>query len=332
MCSLLKDSIVDIIDNNNNFFLPKKNVVGLSFGNKSIKNIDTNEPVLRILVKEKVPLNKLYKEDIIPKNFLGIKTDIYQVGNFKRNTTVGSFQIGDFKISIINPFKTTEDNENIKDINFLKSRQRPLQGGLSISPFKDTTAGTLGAIVFDNLTNAPYILSNNHILAFEGKLEKGASIVQPSTFDYNWTSIGNQIATLEKKIHLYYGYAGKNTVNLADAAIAAINPKVKYIKEIYNIGTITGTTKAKLKKSVKKCGKRTGYTTGTITDTNALIIQDMAGGLKSMFKNQILTTLMSEEGDSGSLVLDNSNKVIGLLFGSSPWTSLLSPIDYILKT
>jgi hypothetical protein len=48
------------------------------------------------------------------------------------------------------------------------------------------------------------------------------------------------------------------------------------------------------------------------------------------FENQILTTRMSAPGDSGSLVLDLSNKAVGLLFAGSDTVTLLNPIQLVL--
>jgi hypothetical protein len=40
---------------------------------------------------------------------------------------------------------------------------------------------------------------------------------------------------------------------------------------------------------------------------------------------------MSQGGDSGSLVLDEKNKAIGLLFAGSPFITICSPIEMVLE-
>ena len=48
--------------------------------------------------------------------------------------------------------------------------------------------------------------------------------------------------------------------------------------------------------------------------------------------NQIITNAMSESGDSGSILLNNSNKAVGLLFAGSNSYSIFNHISAVLKT
>ncbi|MPQ44110.1 hypothetical protein [Clostridium tarantellae] len=315
MHSLLENSIIHIIDNYDTFFLSKKNVVGVALGNKFIKGIQTKEPVLHVFVKDKVPLNKLYKNEIIPKSFLGIKTDVIKSGLFK-NINLKNMS------SIKNPYDSNTD------IHFLNSKVRPIQGGCSISPVGVDYSGTLGGIVFDNTNNTPYILSNQHCLSNFGKFSKGTKIVQPSNVQGKKLLNSNVIAKLFKSVKLIYE---ENKLNVVDASIAEINSNIKYDKYIYKIGPVTGTTEGEVAMEVKKTGITTGFTRESIISTNGSIVTEMLPGQDCNFVKQIITNKMSEPGDSGALVLNNFNKAVGILASATDHLSVLSPIDPILS-
>ena len=52
----------------------------------------------------------------------------------------------------------------------------------------------------------------------------------------------------------------------------------------------------------------------------------------ALFVNQIITNAMSQGGDSGSLLLNNTNKDVRLLFACSTSYSIFNPISTVLKT
>ncbi|MGL5244013.1 MAG: hypothetical protein ACRC7R_02380 [Sarcina sp.] len=309
MSYLLENSIVNSIKIYTTFFLNKKNVVGIGLGNKIIKNIDTKEPCIHVMVKNKKPLNELYKNDIIPKKFLGINTDVIETGEFKQNNS------SDFNLP-----------ENI----ILRFRKRPIQPGYSIGPEGVAYSGTLGCIVFDEY-NIPYILGNNHVLADENKLKIGTAILQPGVQDGGNIS-ENIVAQLSEFIHLNFEENNQgDDGNFADAAIAEIFPEIKYTTFIHGIGNITGTIEGKIGMKIRKTGITTGITEGIITSTHVITPLKMFNGEYCIFYDQLYASKMSEEGDSGSLVLNYFNKVVGLLVGGGKGGSLISPITPILK-
>ncbi|MPQ44955.1 hypothetical protein [Clostridium tarantellae] len=310
MSSLIEKSVVDIIKNYYSFFSSKSNVIGIGFGNKSIKNMDTKEPCLHVLVEKKIPLNKLYKHDIISSNFLGIKTDIIQCGSF------------DFLNSNTNKSK----NENINKLNFC-SRKRPIQAGYSVGVYGDPFTGTLGAIVFGNKKNTPYILSNNHVLADDNKYEKGTYILQPAA-GFGGNYYHNVIATLTLAIKQYFDGV---TINYTDAAIAEIFYKMEYDTSIPYIGKIKGVAKAYPTMAIRKTGATTGYTTGHVGTTFLKLNTTTEDGGTYLMENQIFANRMSEAGDSGSVVVDNNNNAVGLLMGANKYGSIINPIDKTLN-
>ena len=100
--------------------------------------------------------------------------------------------------------------------------------------------------------------------------------------------------------------------------------------EIASIGAPRGVSKARLKMIVQKSGRTTGHTMGKIKDISATM-KVSYGKKAALFRNQILTTAMSQGGDSGSLVLDQKNRAVGLLFAGSDLATLCNPIQEVLK-
>lgn len=123
--------------------------------------------------------------------------------------------------------------------------------------------------------------------------------------------------------------------NAIDAALAQpINPSM-FSNQINQIGAIIGSTPPRIGMSVRKHGRTTGLTTGTITLLNATIdvgYNTSIGRRTARFTGQIMTTGMSQGGDSGSLVVDaNSQQAVGLLFAGSGTVTVCTPIEQVLQ-
>lgn len=130
------------------------------------------------------------------------------------------------------------------------------------------------------------------------------------------------------------GVSAQALTNTVDAAIAKPAPGIEFTGDILNIGTIDGTKPAILGQTVRKSGRTTGFTTGTITLINATVNVSYitsVGRRTGRFTGQIITTAMSQGGDSGSVVVDGTeNKAVGLLFAGSPQATIMSPMDTVL--
>ena len=119
--------------------------------------------------------------------------------------------------------------------------------------------------------------------------------------------------------------------NEVDCALAKPIDPTKFTGEILGIGQVHGTKPAALGMSVRKSGRTTGYTTGTITLLNATV-NVAYGSRTARFSGQIITTPMSQGGDSGSLLVDGSSNVaVGLLFAGSDQSTIFNPIDAVLS-
>jgi len=284
--------LIETLREYENELLKKSNVVGCGIGEKIKSGLFTGRICLKVYVEKKLPKKELSKSDLVPEKLSPVETDVEEVGK-------------------IVPLGNT-------------GRYRPALGGVSLGHYR-ITAGTFGCLVTDKKNNKIFILSNNHVLANSNNAKKGDPILQPGPYD-GGRRPKDTIASLEKWIEIKFGEES----NLVDAALA--RPKnVQLVRpEIMLIGIPRGIGKAKLGMSIQKSGRTTGYTTGKIKDTHATVKINFNRKV-ALFRNQILTTNISQGGDSGSLVLDMRKRAVGLLFAGSEMVTVLNPISEVLK-
>lgn len=123
--------------------------------------------------------------------------------------------------------------------------------------------------------------------------------------------------------------------NQLDAALGKPTGAATFSDDILNIGRITGTAPVAIGMNVRKMGRTTGLTMGTVTVINATIdvsYTTLAGRRTARFTGQVMSTGMSQGGDSGSLVVDaNSQNAVGLLFAGSGAATVFTPITLVLE-
>jgi hypothetical protein len=82
---------------------------------------------------------------------------------------------------------------------------------------------------------------------------------------------------------------------------------------------------------VFKCGRTTGFRGGEIISTFCYVkITFLKKKGYKIFKNQIMTTCMSDYGDSGSVLVNDKNQVVGLHFAGSKTKSFYNPINRVI--
>ncbi len=297
------------------YLLKKSRVVGVGHGYKEVAGKQTDEVAIIVLVDKKLPFKSLVTAQAVPKSLHGVSTDVIEVGELKAHPR---------RRSEASPtaYPITEDVERT-------SRVRPALPGISIGHYR-ITAGTFGAVVYEQNTGEPYILSNNHVLANEtngkdGRARIGDKVFQPGALD-GGDKKNSTIGTLAKFIAL--NAAPKS--NVVDCALAKPISMDLIVPDILEIGEVQGVTLPTLRMQVQKSGRTTGLTTGRIRALNVTVNVSYSAGKILRFEKQILTTPMSEGGDSGSLVLDMNNRAVGLLFAGSSQSTLLNPIEDVL--
>jgi len=279
-----------------------KNVVAVGISEKVSKGKRTGKLALTFYVERKISPKKLREDEAVPPTVSAalsgpeaIPTDVVVLGKLR------------------------------PQINAIKN---PLQPGNSIGHV-DITAGTLGAVVTKG--SDLYILSNSHVLALCGSAKKGDAIIYPADAD-GGTEQNNLVAKLSgfKKFILTPDF-----VNRVDCAIAkpTSDRLADLVSEIKGLSFPKGTIKPERGMKVVKVGRTTGKTTGEIRDVHFRFTLDFEGNTGEVgFIDQVLCTRYSEDGDSGSLVIDKATgRAVGLHFAGADGGSVFNPIDDVLK-
>ncbi len=277
--------------------LQRPGVTGVDVGYKYVGGQKTDEIVIRVHVAEKKDVSS---DEKIPDSVHGVKTDVLE-----------------------NRFVPASDTDS----------HDPILGGISIGPFRlldgGSVYGTLGAIVIDQNSQARMLLSNYHVLCvnegWKDQISHWKNIVQPEMQPNFFKP--REIAKIEK------GILNKEM----DAAVARLQ-NVDYVCEIQDIGPITGTADPLIDMAVRKRGRTTGLTYGTITGLEWKGPLDYGHGVgKQTLEDQILiyrdekrSARFGDEGDSGSVVVNENGQVIGLLIATSETTGVATPIKVVL--
>ena len=320
-------TIRGVLKSNRENLLKRANVVATGVGYKETGGQRTSTLCIVCSVKKKVDAGQLAGQDLVPATVAGMPTDVLQTG-------------------VIRALQAPTD------------RLRPAPGGVSIGHVA-ITAGTLGCWVTKN--GQKVILSNNHVLANSNDAEMGDPILQPGPFD-GGNFPQDHIANLEQFVPIafegepsqcpfanavisvfnlgcrainsntrYRVTSAQAVDNLVDAAIARpLNP-ADIKDEILNIGPIQGTVQGELGMAVKKSGRTTGFTTGEIQQVDVTANVQYGAGQIALFTDQLMAGAMSQGGDSGSAVLDDDNRLTGLLFAGSDTTTIINRIENVFS-
>jgi len=309
--------------------LNKENVTGVSRGLRVDEdgNVVSDEEVWVVTVKEKKDEFELSSSDVVPKSIDGVDTIVRDFGEIKAQ--------GELEVH--------------------KKKTRPLEGGISFG-LQDGPSGTLGVSLESE--NKFYLLSNNHVIADTNDAQIGSDLIQPSSAD---SDRANYCGELERYVKinfkenslskpgilsklcqffssLFGGDSSSSKVlendlkyNQVDCALGELRSCSTKVNEVLKVGKIKGIRKPELGMSVKKVGRSSGVTEGRIIQMDATIEVGFSFGRKAMFEDQIVTTPISSPGDSGSVVLDEDNYLVGLLFSGSEKVTVLNPIDLVFE-
>jgi hypothetical protein len=231
----------------------------------------------------------------------------------------------------------------VRKRNWFQGRRRPLEAGLSVGHFL-VTAGTLGAIVHDDTQY--YILSNNHVLADTNRAQAGDLIFQPGRLDIP-KALDETVVVGRLERYVPISFQDSNSM---DAAIARVLPD----EDIYAgwneaVGsTVTGPSSISrddIDRPVIKVGRTTGVTRGYINQigVDELLIDLADPGeaprdarFDGQFEIVGFDSIFSAGGDSGSLIVTEDRRALGLLFAGGPDDkgvdlTFATPIGPVLK-
>lgn len=213
---------------------------------------------------------------------------------------------------------------------------RPVPIGVSIANRNTPLcySGTLGARLRRPRDGAVFIISNNHVIGLENDALLNDPIQQPSSGDINcFTSPFLDIARLTHFIPISFTLNNQFDVSIAQTTVQDVGVRTLF--------SGYGTPRrrpfaAPLGTRVQKFGRTTGQTFGTVTTIDVTTSVAYTNGI-GIFIGQFdctnaapTTGPFGGPGDSGSLVVDNNNNPVGLLFAGSGNTATCNQIAPIL--
>jgi hypothetical protein len=330
-------------------------VVTVYCGVKMVDGQFTGQPCVVVGVRRKLPASSLDTSSRVPTALRlhwyslrkSVMTDVRQVGTVVARKTV----VADMPAEAIAQAPT--------------DRVRPALGGVSVGHV-DITAGTLGVVAKKD--GNPVILSNNHVLANSNAGAIGDTILQPGKHD-GGQDPADRIGTLSEFVEIRFdgapgvpdqcqvanaviaalnwitrliGSASRYQVvdeaapNLVDAALARPDsPEQVRILEVLGAGEIpvavTGDAEAQVGDAVKKSGRTTGHTTGEIIGIDGSVQVQYGEGQIASFEDQLIIEPagFSAGGDSGSVILNEHNQVVGLLFAGSDEITIANRVSNV---
>ncbi len=215
--------------------------------------------------------------------------------------------------------------------------EEPKQLGLSCSREGVNEMGTIGLKVYKK--GKAYLLSCYHVLC------------APEMNAY-WSEFHPAIATQSVEVFSPGVRDGKNPKaiaevmegtlnNFTDAAIAKLKDEDMVQPTLYggnvkpNGITVLDSDHSENNYKVYLYGRTSGKSIGTIKDSHQNTVffkeypKDTLKGNK--FYHLIVASKMSQEGDSGAVVVDDQNRIIGILLGSNSKYSYIQPINTIIN-
>jgi uncharacterized protein YwbE len=289
--------------------LKLRGVTGVGIGPKFSQGKRTGELAIVVFVERKVPRAELAADDVIPQSVQGFPTDVVGAGRTR----------------------LTEDRPYVEVRKFRK-KQGGIHGGIRLaynsSEFEKPPWGTLGCMAIRDVPQGREILALtcahvvNDIIAdgstpFRTQAEKlGREIGQPTPSDPDLSPCCADII----------GKVDRARFDLhVDAAVVRLNAGLPWAADIEGIGAVSATrvvTEADLQAGeviVRKRGTRTLLTRGVVRAIHQAGATTTHEGVTiRLYDGQIAVAPIPPfkafimAGDSGSAVVDASNRVVGI--------------------
>ncbi|MFS8098081.1 S1 family peptidase, partial [Lentzea alba] len=287
-------------------FLARPGVIGVDIGEKFTGGRPTGQAAIVVYVCAKGPQHPQQ----IPAEVDGVPTDV----------VAESIVLHRARLSQAEPV--------------VAERHPVLRGGISIGPARSfrvvppevekadeyVIAGTLGAFVITKAEPRKVLgLTTFHVGCVDDSWSVGDEFVHPSRVDGGLPG-ADQVAVLDRA-----ALAG------AVSAAGLRMGQRPFRAEVLDIGAITGTANAIIGSTVRKRGRTTELTYGVIASTDATLRLDFGHGIGiRTLRDQIRvhsSERFGDHGDSGAVLVDADNRVVGLYVAGSGSTGFANPVE-----
>ncbi len=319
-----QDTLLANLDLARRELLQKPNTLAVGIGLKETGGRFTGEIAYRVFVTEKKSAAALAPADMIPPEIQGIPTDV------------------------IRPYRVKARPGVCGTERRTLTRHRPLRAGIAIST-DATTYGTLGWFGTLDVDDSRILLTNKHVLYDNTNVTVTTSrpTAQPqlgSPSKCCCCECGSDNVIGDSLIGIRDLRPPTDTS--VDCAIARIRPEDEGVTlSIANDATsevlsVSGTAAATVGQTVRKIGARSGFTTGTVVHIGDTAAEgtDPDGGTIEIMTGQVLVIpvdtetyevddagtcklAFSNNGDSGSVILNASDEIVALLWGGDETTN-----------
>ena len=284
------------------------NVTSVGIGGRVRAGQRIPELVLKVYVDAKVPADQLAATDRIPAEIEGLPTDVVQM------PTVGTGAVAT---------PAPPGQPVIPFANRDQDKKRPLLGGTHMEGglSENDYMGTLGCIMISTTDAAKaYAFTNWHVM--QGQNQKDPTIGQtkagqPTNKESSTKCCSHIIGTLT---------AGERTTS-TDAALIALQPGMQWQADVVDIGPLADEhpvdgTEAGTHPAVRKRGARSRLSGGVIDSIGTPVTVDGISYSNAMIIMPNLNptidatdpVFFGQHGDSGSVVVNDSNHVVGIFF------------------
>lgn len=289
-------------------------VIGIGYGPKETSGQLTEDVAVKLYVRKKERDSQVLGDRVLPGRVGSSLTDVVQIAPLRARA----------------PFT---------------QRLRPILGGASGAVHVPglTYTGTLGMALrgYGSYEGRFFALSNNHVLANINEARIGDPVLQPGTLDGgdpNQDVIGELFDYVPLQFGDPNGVLADQPRNYVDAALAEVRFG-ELSREIFWVGYPKGwLTKASIQQAltaangnlrVQKTGRTTAYTQGFVTDLGYDGWINFELGRLAYFEDQLLIGPgnFSDSGDSGSVILDMEENIIGLLFAGGVTHTIANHIE-----
>ncbi|MCX4554846.1 hypothetical protein OHA02_01335 [Streptomyces phaeochromogenes] len=292
-------------------------VTAVALGAKVVAGRPTDTPSIKVFVRDKRPAAKVPPDELIPADIDGVPTDVETGGDL---TPLAGPPTGVLNATRLNPDSKT---------------YRPVIGGGTLTTAGSSASGTLGCLLWDAANHeVGYALTNQHVAHAPDirTMEKDRTEIGQPDGEHLSENCCNDIIGV---------WAGGDKNADRDEAVVRLSPGMKWKAEIAGIGRVAGihelTREEGNSKSyqVRKRGSVTRLTGGFISgftatthETQNLIIITPNPHPDAGPRD---TTFFAYDGDSGSVLVNDANEVVGLLHhkdgGGRGWAT---PITHVL--
>jgi hypothetical protein len=304
-------------------FLTMPGVTAVGLGGRERGGRPTGEVVLKVFVARKRPAAELAPGQELPRQFEGVGVDVCEMPEARLEVAAAGPAVAPAP-PVLPPqpgSPGTADSDTDDD------RLRPVRGGLRVQvALSGSGYGTLGCLL-TNTADATkvYALTNYHVVV---AATGGATPVA------NTTRLGQpteQSAPTKCCSDLIGTFVAGGRDTLRDAALIQLDPGTEWLAEVTDIGPLAGIHPVTLPEvtpltyQVRKRGARTRLTGGIVesintTDTTDGITRHNVMVVKPNPNAAVRpgrTLFFSDHGDSGSVVVNDSNEVVALHFAGS---------------